>query len=173
MSNYPKIRINLQDGRIIDLELYPEKAPKTVDNFLKLVDNGFFKNVIFHRTIPNFMIQAGGYHLLEGTLTEKEPTEKINGEFASNGFELNDIDHVLGVLSMARTNDKNSASCQFFICSADSPHLNGEYAAFGRTISDTSNEVVVDISNAKTMDLSPALANFPYPMIPIKSIVRL
>lgn len=173
MNNNPHIRINLQDGRIINLELYPDIAPKTVANFLDLVDQGFYKDVIFHRNIPDFMVQAGGYYLLNGTLTEKEPSHTIDGEFASNGFESNDLKHVLGVISMARTNDKNSASSQFFICAADCPHLDGEYAAFGKTIDLPSNQVVVEMSQVKTIHIEDGLANFPYPMIPIKSIERI
>lgn len=169
----PQIRINLQDGRIIDLELYPDKAPKTVANFLNLVDQGFYKDVIFHRTIPDFMVQAGGYHLVNGTLTEKEPSAPIFGEFASNGFPDNDLKHLIGVISMARTDDKNSASCQFFICSADCPHLDGEYAAFGKTIDFNSDQVVFDMSRARTFNIDHTLPNFPYPMIPIKSIERI
>jgi len=168
----PRVRISLHDGRVINLELYPDKAPLTVANFLKLVDANFYNNVIFHRNIPNFMIQAGAYYLLNDMLTEVVPTESIKGEFASNGIK-NDIKHEVGVISMARTNVRDSASCQFFICSADCPHLDGEYAAFGKTIDEESNKVVIDLSNVYTFNLEPALANFPYPMIPIKSIERI
>ena len=129
MSN-PKITIFLTDGREINAELYPEIAPITVANFIQLVDEKYFDGVIFHRVINRFMIQTGGYYIEDNTLMEKEGAATIKGEFASNGVE-NNLKHKLGVLSMARTNDPNSASGQFFICSASCAHLDGSYAAFG------------------------------------------
>lgn len=121
------IKIEMENGDIIKAELYPDIAPNTVENFVKLVEEGFFDGTIFHRVIPGFMIQGGAG--ING-----KTAKTIDGEFTSNGFK-NDLKHERGVLSMARTMDPNSASSQFFIMVADSPHLDGEYAAFGKVIS--------------------------------------
>ena len=126
MSN-PKIIIDIKDFGVMTAELYPEKAPKTVENFLALIDQDFFAVLIFHRVIEGFMIQGGGY---DENFRQKN-TASIPGEFASNGFTQNDIKHTRGVLSMARTMVKNSATSQFFIMHQNAPHLDGEYAAFG------------------------------------------
>ncbi len=117
-------------GGIIRLELYPEKAPKTVANFEKLVKEGFYDNLTFHRVISGFMIQ-GGDPLGNGMGGSDEP---IYGEFAANGFP-NPIRHERGVISMARAQDPNSASSQFFIMHADGFFLDGNYAAFGKVVS--------------------------------------
>ena len=111
-------------------ELYPDKAPKTVDNFVDLCEKGFYDGLIFHRVIPGFMIQ-GGCPKGNGT---GGPGYSIFGEFSSNGFK-NDLKHTRGVLSMARAMDPNSAGSQFFIMVADAPHLDGQYAAFGKVTS--------------------------------------
>ncbi len=123
----PIIKFTIKDFGEITAELYPDKAPKTVENFLKLVDEGFFSGLIFHRVICGFMIQGGGYN----EDFQQKHTASIKGEFASNGFRQNDIKHTRGVLSMARTMVKDSASSQFFIMHQNAPHLDGEYAAFG------------------------------------------
>ena len=123
----PIIKFTIKDFGEITAELYPDKAPKTVENFLKLVDEGFFSGLIFHRVICGFMIQGGGYN----EDFQQKHTAAIKGEFASNGFRQNDIKHTRGVLSMARTMVKDSASSQFFIMHQNAPHLDGEYAAFG------------------------------------------
>ncbi|MBQ5782981.1 MAG: peptidylprolyl isomerase [Oscillospiraceae bacterium] len=130
--------ITMNGGKKIEIELYPEKAPITCENFVKLVNSGFYNGVIFHRVIKGFMIQ-GGCPMGTGT---GGPGWTIKGEFASNGFE-NDIKHVPGVLSMARTNDPNSAGSQFFIMHEAAPHLDGNYAAFGKVVSgmDVVNEI--------------------------------
>lgn len=167
----PIIVITLEDGRKITLELYPEVAPITVANFLKLVDQKFFDGVCFHRVIPNFMIQTGGYFLDGNTLSEKEEVESIKGEFESNGVE-NNLAHKLGVISMARTSIKDSASSQFFICSADAPHLDGDYAAFGKTVDEESNQVVLEISAVPTMNIGYGFSDFPQFPIVIESIRR-
>lgn len=127
----PKIRIEIEDYGTIDAELYPEKAPETVKNFLKLIDGNFFDGLVFHRVIGGFMIQGGGYDK-KGRHHDAAP---IYGEFAANGFPQNDIKHTRGVLSMARTMVPDSASSQFFIMHMDAPHLDGQYAAFGKVIS--------------------------------------
>ena len=124
------VQIEMENGDIMKGELYPEKAPKTVENFVKLVEDGFYDGLIFHRCIPNFMIQGG---CPDGN-GMGGPGWEIEGEFASNGHPENDIKHERGVLSMARAQDPNSAGSQFFIMVADAPHLDGEYAAFGKII---------------------------------------
>jgi peptidyl-prolyl cis-trans isomerase B (cyclophilin B) len=127
MSNI--VKIEMEDGGIIRAELYPDIAPKTVENFIDLVEKGFYDGLIFHRVIPGFMIQ-GGCPLGNGT---GGPGYCIEGEFNSNGFK-NDLKHERGILSMARAMDPNSAGSQFFIMVADAPHLDGQYAAFGKVI---------------------------------------
>ena len=117
----------MENGDIMRGELYPEIAPKTVENFIKLVESGFYDGLIFHRIIPGFMIQ-GGCPKGEGT---GGPGWQIEGEFNLNGFR-NDLKHTKGVLSMARSMAPNSAGSQFFIMVADAPHLDGQYAAFGK-----------------------------------------
>ena len=144
-----KVSIVLKDGRKINLELDKASAPITVENFLKLVDNGFYNGLCFHRVISGFMIQGGGMVQEKGVLIEKRGLKPIKGEFVNNGVK-NDIKHELGVISMARTNEPNSATSQFFICAADCDFLDKNYAAFGRTLDAESNKVVVDISNVKT-----------------------
>ena len=121
--------IELENGKQIKLELYPEIAPETVANFEKLVNKGFYNGLTFHRVIYGFMIQGGCPH---GNGTGNSG-EHIKGEFAANGFE-NDLKHTRGVISMARAADPTSASCQFFIMHKDAPHLDGSYAAFGKVI---------------------------------------
>ena len=135
--------IEMESGGVIELELYPEAAPKTVANFEKLVNGGFYDGLIFHRVIPGFMIQ-GGDPQGNGMGGAKE---KIVGEFKANGFD-NPIKHVRGVISMARAYDPNSASSQFFIMHANAPHLDGQYAAFGKVISGM--EVVDEIASIPT-----------------------
>ena len=126
--NTPRIKFTIKDMGTITAELYPEKAPLTVANFLSLVEKGFYSDLIFHRVISGFMIQGGGYKA-DFSETDAKP---IRGEFAANGCTTNDIRHTRGVLSMARTMAPNSASSQFFIMHQDAPHLDRQYAAFGR-----------------------------------------
>ena len=121
------IIITMKNGKVMKGELYPEIAPITVANFLELIDKKFFDGLIFHRVIEGFMIQGGGYDE-EGTHKE---AQSIKGEFTRNGV-TNNLKHTRGVLSMARTSFPNSASSQFFIMHKDSPHLDGQYAAFGK-----------------------------------------
>ena len=128
MSN-PIVTIEMENGDVIKAELYPEVAPNTVNNFISLINKGFYDGVIFHRVIPGFMIQGGDP---QGT-GAGGPGYSIRGEFTSNRF-LNELKHTRGVLSMARTMDPNSAGSQFFIMHEDAPHLDGEYAAFGKVI---------------------------------------
>ena len=135
--------IEMENGGIIELELCPEAAPKTVENFLKLVGEGFYDGLIFHRVIPGFMIQ-GGDPQGNGMGGAKE---NIVGEFRANGHD-NPIKHERGVISMARAFNPNSASSQFFIMHANAPHLDGQYAAFGKVVSGM--EVVDEIASIPT-----------------------
>ena len=137
------IVIEMNNGKVIKLELDETAAPKTVANFNKLVSEGFYDGLSFHRIIPGFMIQ-GGDPVGNGTGGSKE---NIVGEFASNGVN-NPIKHTRGVISMARSMDPNSASSQFFIMHADAPHLDGNYAAFGHVVEGL--EVVDEIANTPT-----------------------
>lgn len=129
MAN-PIVTIEMENGGIIKAELYPAKAPNTVNNFISLVNHGFYDGIIFHRVIEGFMIQGGDP---EG-IGIGGPGYSIKGEFARNGFKTNDIKHERGVLSMARSMLPNSAGSQFFIMHQNSPHLDGDYAAFGKVI---------------------------------------
>ena len=123
------VTIQMENGKEIKIELYPDVAPATVENFLNLVKDGFYDGLIFHRVIPGFMIQGG---CPQGT-GMGGPGHTIKGEFAANGVK-NDLRHTRGVLSMARSGNPNSAGSQFFIMHADAPHLDGQYAAFGKVI---------------------------------------
>jgi peptidyl-prolyl cis-trans isomerase B (cyclophilin B) len=133
----------MENGAQIEAELYPETAPITVENFVSLIKEKFFDGIIFHRVIKGFMIQGG-----DPTGTGMGGSEKtIKGEFLSNGV-VNELKHTRGVLSMARTMDPNSASSQFFIMHEDAPHLDGQYAAFGKVTKGM--EVVDAIANTRT-----------------------
>ena len=121
------IEIEMENGGIIKAELYPDVAPITVENFVSLIERNFFDGLIFHRVIPGFMIQGGGF-TADG---QHKETDSIKGEFDGNGV-TNPLKHTRGVLSMARTMFPNSASSQFFIMHADAKHLNNQYAAFGK-----------------------------------------
>ncbi len=126
----PKVQIEMEDGGKMVLELYPEYAPETVENFVSLVESGFYDGLTFHRIIKGFMIQ-GGDPKGDGTGGSEKA---IKGEFSSNGFEQNTLKHSRGVISMARSQMPNSASCQFFIMHGDGSFLDGDYAAFGKLI---------------------------------------
>ena len=127
--NNPIITMTMENGGVIKAEFYPEVAPNTVNNFIDLINRGFYDGLIFHRVIPGFMIQGG---CPEGT-GMGGPGYSIKGEFTSNGFK-NDLKHTKGVLSMARAMHPDSAGSQFFIMVANAPHLDGEYASFGKVI---------------------------------------
>ncbi|MDO4361735.1 MAG: peptidylprolyl isomerase [Eubacteriales bacterium] len=142
MSN-PIVTIEMENGDVMKAELYPEVAPNTVNNFISLVSKGFYDGVIFHRVISGFMIQGGDP---KGTGVGG-PGYSIKGEFTGNGFK-NDLKHDRGVLSMARTMAPNSAGSQFFIMHQNSPHLDGQYAAFGKIIEGL--DVVDKIASTRT-----------------------
>ncbi len=139
MSN-PIVTVTLENGQVMTGELYPEKAPNTVNNFIALANSGYYDGLIFHRVIPGFMIQGGcpNGNGMGG------PGYSIRGEFSGNGFEKNDIKHTLGVLSMARSMHPDSAGSQFFIMVDEAPHLDGQYAAFGKIMENV--EAAVEIS---------------------------
>ena len=144
MSNQnPIVTIEMANGDVMKAELYPEIAPNTVNNFISLIKKGYYDGVIFHRVIPGFMIQGGDP---EGT-GMGGPGYTIKGEFSHNGFK-NDLKHTPGVLSMARTMIPDSAGSQFCIMQETSPHLDGEYAAFGKVIEGLEN--VDKIARVKT-----------------------
>ena len=142
MAQNPIVTIEMEDGGTIKAELYPEIAPNTVNNFVSLINKGFYDGVIFHRVIPGFMIQGGDPKGM-GT---GGPGYSIKGEFTRNGFK-NDLKHDRGVLSMARTMMPNSAGSQFFIMHKNSPHLDGQYASFGKVLEGM--EVVDAIANTR------------------------
>ena len=162
--NNPKIKITVRDMGEMTAELYPEVAPLTVENFLKLIGEGFYSGTIFHRVIKGFMIQGGGY---DEEFEHKEASP-IKGEFAANGWTKNNIPHTRGTLSMARTSDPNSASSQFFIMHADSPHLNSQYAAFGRVTEGL--EVIDKIASVKTGNRGWYMQDVPRDNVVIEKI---
>ena len=139
----PVVTFEMEDGGIMKAELYPELAPNTVNNFISLVSKGFYDGLIFHRVIPGFMIQGGdpNGNGMGG------PNYSIRGEFKANGFD-NPILHERGVLSMARSMMPNSAGSQFFVMHEDAPHLDGQYAAFGKVIEGI--EVVDQVCRVRT-----------------------
>lgn len=156
--------ILLENGDEIDLELYPDLAPETVENFVTLAEDGFYDGTIFHRVIEDFMIQGGGYD--ENLKLKKADT--IYGEFAMNGFE-NSLAHTRGVISMARAQDVNSASSQFFIVQKDATYLDGQYAAFGRVTEGM--DIVDDIASERTGSVASAgMENVPVDPIVIETI---
>ena len=140
MAQNPIVTIEMENGGKMVAELYPEVAPNTVNNFISLVQSGFYNGLIFHRVIPGFMIQGGcpNGNGMGG------PGYEIDGEFSANGFRQNDLKHTTGVLSMARTMAPNSAGSQFFIMVAPAPHLDGQYAAFGQVTEGA--DIAIDIS---------------------------
>ena len=150
MSN-PIVTIELENGQVMKGELYPEKAPNTVNNFIALANSEYYDGLIFHRVIPGFMIQGG---CPNGT-GMGGPGYQIRGEFSGNGFEKNDIKHTLGVLSMARSMHPDSAGSQFFIMVGAAPHLDGQYAAFGAITENTEAAVEISRTNRNMMNDRP------------------
>ena len=152
MAQNPVFTITMSDGRTMKGELYPETAPQSVGNFVALANSGFYDGLIFHRVIPGFMIQGGdpkgmGYG---------GPGYCIKGEFMANGVN-NPIKHTYGVLSMARSMNPDSAGSQFFIMTSDSPHLDGQYAAFGKVLEgmEVAEDIVNTPRNAADKPLTP------------------
>lgn len=149
MSN-PIVTIEMENGGVMKAELYPETAPNTVNNFISLVQSGFYDGTVFHRVIPGFMIQGGDP---DGT-GMGGPGYSIKGEFSQNGFK-NDLIHERGVLSMARTMDPNSAGSQFFVMVAPAGHLDGDYAAFGQVIEGVDDAIAISRVPRSMMDDKP------------------
>lgn len=147
----PLVTITMEDGKVMTAELYPDKAPNTVNNFISLVKKGYYDGLTFHRVIPGFMIQGGDP---DGN-GMGGPGYVIKGEFSSNGFAQNDLKHNTGVLSMARTMDPDSAGSQFFIMVAPATHLDGEYAAFGQIIDGMDDAISISRVQRSMMDDRP------------------
>ncbi len=155
------VDIEVENKGVIELELYPDVAPVTVSNFVYLAKKGFYDGLIFHRVIEGFMIQGG---CPEGT-GMGGPDHRIKGEFASNGFE-NNLKHERGVISMARTNNPDSAGSQFFIMHKNATHLDGDYAAFGRVINGI--EIVDSIATTKTGENDKPIENVVIKTVTVK-----
>ena len=169
-----KICIELENGKKMFVELYEDVAPITVKNFLKLVDEDFFKGIVFHRVIKDFMCQGGGYFIKEGKYIDQKHADSIVGEFESNGH-INDLKHELGVISMARTNDPNSASSQFLLCVDNCHHLDKNYAGFGKMTDEESLKVLKELNSYPTGMIDYSLQDWPNTDLvnyTIKSIYR-
>ena len=151
MSKYPIATILMEDGKKMTAELYPETAPNTVNNFISLIQKGFYDGLMFHRVIPGFMIQGG---CPDGT-GMGGPGYSIKGEFASNGFAQNDLKHTAGVLSMARTMAPDSAGSQFFVMVAPAEHLDGDYAAFGQVTEGVDDAIAISRVPRRMSDDKP------------------
>lgn len=165
------VQICLSTEDVINLELYHDKAPATVENFVKLAKSGYYEGTFFHRIINGFMIQGGGFYINnENQIVQKDNVDPIFGEFKNNGFYQNDLLHTLGTISMARASDPNSATSQFFLCSSEPSYLNSDYAAFGHTTDDASNDVILKIAAMSTITLSYYFQDFPVSPVIIKEI---
>ncbi|MBQ9802254.1 MAG: peptidylprolyl isomerase [Clostridia bacterium] len=162
--NHPTIKIHVKNFGTMTAELYPEMAPLTVANFLSLIEKKFFDGLIFHRVIAGFMLQGGGY---TEEMAHKE-TAAIKGEFAANGCKTNTLKHTRGVLSMARTNDPNSASSQFFVMHANAPHLDGQYAGFGKVIE--GDDVIDKIAGVETGNYGWYMQDVPVEPVVIETM---
>ena len=152
MAQNPVFTIKMRNGKEMKGELYPEAAPQSVGNFVALANSGFYDGLIFHRVIPGFMIQGGDPR----GMGIGGPGYCIKGEFAANGID-NPLKHTYGVLSMARSMMNDSAGSQFFIMTSDSPHLDGQYAAFGKVLEgmETAEEIVITPRDASDKPLEP------------------
>lgn len=169
--------IKAQSGEslTVRIELYPDKAPITVANFTELANSGFYDGLTFHRVVPGGCIQGGGYRITETdqglSLDYPEGVpEPIKGEFASNGWDSNDIAHEAGVISMARTSDPDSATSQFFICVGSYPSWDGEYAAFGKATDEESLKNIAALGRSTYVNAGSGFTTFPYPLVSIISV---
>ena len=160
VENLPIATIKVKDYGTIEAELYPNKAPNTVNNFIELANSGFYDGLTFHRVVEGFMNQ-GGDPKGDGT---GGPGYSIKGEFSANGYNNNDLKHTTGVLSMARAKNPDSAGSQFFIMVGDAPSLDGQYAAFGKVINGL--DVVEAINNTK-VEINKATGEKSTPVTPI------
>lgn len=157
--------------RKIVIELYPDKAPISVNNFVKLAKSGLYDGTVFHRIVPNGCIQGGGYKIEDNTILEVgEDLTPIYGEFSSNGWTANDLKHEKGVISMARTSVKDSATSQFFICVDSYPSWDGEYAAFGKAVDQKSLDNLTALGASAYGYLNSYFTTFPYPILEIVSV---
>lgn len=147
-AELPIATIEVKDFGTIEVELYPDKAPNTVNNFISLANSGFYNGLTFHRVIKDFMNQGG---CPEGNGTGG-PGYSIRGEFSKNGYEYNDLKHTAGVISMARSSNPDSAGSQFFIMAEDAPHLDGDYAAFGKVVDGMDIVKTVNLVNTDKND---------------------
>ncbi len=161
-------KIEFTDGGVINLELYPEIAPITVDNFVNLAKSHFYDGLCFHRVIDNFMIQGGGFVFDPRKGLIQKQARTIKGEFRNNGV-ANPLSHDKGVISMARTPVKDSASSQFFICVADAHFLDGDYAAFGKCADTESVKTAVRYGKARTGNWQQ-FSDVPFTPIVIKTV---
>lgn len=168
----PEVTLTFNTGDVVRLELYRDIAPLSVNNFLAYAKAGFYENTLMHRVIEGFMIQGGGFYIENNAVVRKTTDAPIKGEFSNNGYSKNTLAHTAGVISCARTTDKNSATSQFFICSADAPHLNGNYAAFGKVKDEESLAAVIRISKAATYTMGN-FENFPRePIYVVKAEIK-
>ncbi len=167
-QNKVNAKIVFTDGNVINLELYPDYAPITVANFVALCKAHFYDGLCFHRIIDNFMIQGGGFVFDNRRGLIQKQAQPIKGEFKSNGVD-NPLKHDKGVISMARTPDKNSASSQFFICVADAHYLDGEYAAFGKCADSESLKTAIKYGKVKTGRWQQ-FSDVPFTPVVIKTI---
>ena len=161
-----RVVFEFENGKKITAELYPEHAPETVANFIDLVKSGFYDGLCFHRVIPGFMIQGGGFKYENG-LKDKKAPKCIKGEFAMNGFN-NSLKHSRGVISMARSMHPDSAGSQFFIMHADAPHLDAQYAGFGKLTD--GYDVLDKIANVKTGNYGWYMQDVPREPVVIETI---
>lgn len=171
-----KICIELVNGKKMNVELYEDIAPITCENFLKLVDQHFFDGLVFHRIIKDFMCQAGGYYIKDNQYIAEKKAPTIVGEFSANGYKYNTLKHELGVISMARTNEPNSASSQFFLCVDNCHHLDNQYAGFGKITDEESLKVLKELNSLPTGMIDYSLSDWPNTDLEnytIKTIFRL
>ena len=157
--------------RVVKIQLHPDKAPLSVQNFTNLANSGYYDGLCFHRIVPNGCLQGGGYKIENNTIEESPDVPSIYGEFKSNGWDKNDIKHVFGTISMARTSAPDSATSQFFICIGDYPFWDGEYAGFGTIVDEEESRTnLVALSQSTYVNLNYAFTTFPYPLLVIKSV---
>lgn len=158
--------------RKIVIELYPDKAPITVNNFVTLAKSGLYNGTVFHRIVPYGCVQGGGYKIEDNTIIEVgEDLKPIYGEFKSNGWAQNDLKHEKGVISMARTSVKDSATSQFFICVGSYPSWDGEYAAFGKAVDQESLDNITELGKSTYASVAGGYFDtFPYPILEIVSV---
>lgn len=173
MQHVATFIITDQDGtdRVVKIQLHPDKAPLSVENFTNLANNGYYDGLCFHRIVPGGCLQGGGYRIVDNTIEEAPDVPSIKGEFASNGWDKNDIKHVFGTISMARTTVKNSATSQFFLCIGSYPSWDGEYAGFGTIVDEEESRNNLNIlADSSYGNIGYGFTTFPYPLLVIKSV---